>query len=466
MKIEKLNLPDALGRILRETPELARSYLAGGCVRDALLGCAPKDFDVEVYGVSYEQLVAGLGRWGKTDLVGRSFGVVKLFLKDGVEYDFTLARRDSKTAAGHRGFTIEFDPDLSLEEATARRDFTINSLLYDPREERVIDLHRGQDDLRQKILRHTSAAFVEDPLRVLRGFQFAGRFNLRAAPETLELCQSIAGTLRELAKDRIWHEWRKWAIKSERPSLGLIFLRDCGWLAHYPEITALIGTRQDPRWHPEGDVFIHTSHCCDAMARLPEFLAADEDTAAVWMLATLAHDFGKATTTIIDGEAVSSPGHESASVPLTETFLERIGAPLHLRERIMPLVLNHMFQTETVTDRSVRRLAQRMKPESVESLAVLMTADSMGRPPRPAEVPAMVHDLRAKAAELKVQEQAPKPIVLGRHLLARGMKAGPEFKEILDKAFEAQLDGEFLDLETGQEWLDQFLAHQTQPRKA
>src|SRR4051812_1211575 len=179
-------MPPALDRILRETPELSRAYLAGGSVRDALLDCAPKDFDVEVYGVTYERLAAALSRWGKTDLVGKSFGVVKLFLRDGAEYDFSLARRDSKTAPGHKGFAIEFDLGLTLEQATARRDFTINSLLYDPRKSEIIDLHNGQRDLRGRILRHTSAAFVEDPLRVLRGFQFAARFELTAAPETLQ----------------------------------------------------------------------------------------------------------------------------------------------------------------------------------------------------------------------------------------------------------------------------------------
>jgi tRNA nucleotidyltransferase (CCA-adding enzyme) len=460
-------MPAALRRILRETPELNRAFLAGGCVRDWLLGCPPKDFDVEVYGISYEALVAALSRWGKTDLVGRSFGVAKLFLKDGAEYDFTLARRDSKTAAGHKGFAIEFDPELSMEEATARRDFTINSLLFDPRDARVIDLHRGEEDLRERILRHTSAAFVEDPLRVLRGFQFAGRFELRAAPETLELCRSIAATIGELAKDRIWHEWRKWAVKSSRPSLGLAFLRGCGWLAYFPEIAAMIGTPQDPRWHPEGDVFVHTCHCCDAMARLPEFAAADEDQRAVWMLAILAHDFGKAVTTIIEPDKISSPGHEAASVPLAEAFLERIGAPLHLRERILPLALNHMFQTETVTDRSVRRLARRLAPESVESLAVVMTADSMGRPPRPIEVPAMVTGLRAKAAELNVQAQAPKPILLGRHLLARGLKPGPALGKIVATAFEAQLDGAYTDLPGAEKWLADYLnENQMQSPKA
>jgi tRNA nucleotidyltransferase (CCA-adding enzyme) len=453
----ELPMPPALARILRETPELARAYLAGGCVRDALLGCAPKDFDIEVYGVTYEQLEAALSKWGKTDLVGKSFGVVKLFLRDDAEYDFSLARRDSKTAPGHKGFAIDFDPGITLEEATARRDFTINSLLFDPRTNEIIDLHNGQGDLRDKILRHTSGAFVEDPLRVLRGFQFAARFELIAAPETLALCRSIQHTIAELPKDRIWHEWRKWAVKSAKPSRGLAFLRDCDWLERYPEIRALIDTPQDPRWHPEGDVFIHTSHCLDALVTLPEFARVDDDTKSVLAFAILAHDFGKATTTIVGPEGISSAGHEAASIPIAETFLERIGAPLHIRERVLPLALNHMFQTETVTDRSVRRLARRLTPESIESLAIIMTADSMGRPPRPLMVPAIVSSLLAKAAELDVQAQAPKPILLGRHLIERGLKPGPSFGKVLDEAFEAQLDGAFNDVDGARLWLTNYL---------
>lgn len=452
-----LALPAKLDQVLRETPELSRAYLAGGCVRDALLGLAPKDFDIEVYGLTYEQLVNALSKWGRTDLVGRSFGVVKVRLGDEAEYDFSLARRDSKTAPGHKGFEIEFAPDLNLEEATARRDYTINSLLYDPRRREVVDLHRGRADLQSRILRHTSGAFTEDPLRVLRGMQFAARFDLTPAPETISLCREIAHTLPELPRERIWHEWRKWAIQSAVPSRGIHFLRDTGWLHHFPEIHALINTPQDPRWHPEGDVYIHTCHCLDAMAALPEWRSADDESKAALMFATLAHDFGKATTTIIDGVQISSPGHESASVPLAETFLQRLGAPNYVVERVRPLALNHMFHTDQVTDRSVRRLARRLAPETIESLAILMTADSMGRPPRPKHIPEIVQTLRAKAAELELQAQAPKPILQGRHLLARGLKPGPKFTPILEAAFEAQLDGAFHDIPGAESWLGSHL---------
>lgn len=449
-----VEIPKDLARVLAETPALAKAYLAGGCVRDALLGGTPKDFDIEVYGATYEDLVTGLKKWGKVDLVGRSFGVVKLWL-GGREYDFTLPRRDSKTAPGHKGFAIEFDPGLSIEEATARRDFTINAMLFDPRTKSVIDLHGGEGDLRKRVLRHTSGAFTEDPLRVLRGFQFAARFELRAAPETLELCRSISQTHSELAIERVWHEWLKWATKSVRPSMGLEFLRECDWLRHYPEIAAMIGTPQDPRWHPEGDVFMHTCHCCDAMASLPAWQSLAEMDRAALMFAILCHDFGKAVTTVRDGEAISSPGHEKESGRVAEEFLARIGAPLHIRERVVPLALNHMFYTESVSDRSVRRLARRLAPETIDSLVIVMTADAFGRPPKPRVAPALVGELKEKAAELKIQDSAPKPILMGRHLLERGMIAGPQFKALLDRAYEAQLDGAFGDLDGALAWLEQ-----------
>src|SRR5580704_14009189 len=204
-------VPPELERILRETPQLQRAYLVGGCVRDALAGLPEeKDFDVEVFGLDYEQLLAALAPWGRTDLVGRSFGVVKLSTGSGYNYDFTLPRKDSKVAAGHKGFDVAFDPAISLREAAARRDFTINSIMYDPRTRQVLDFFGGQADLQGGILRHTSAAFIEDPLRVLRGMQFAGRFELRAAPETLELSRCMKGSYTELAVERVREEWLKW----------------------------------------------------------------------------------------------------------------------------------------------------------------------------------------------------------------------------------------------------------------
>lgn len=450
-------VPAELVRILAETSEIQQAYLVGGCVRDWLLGIPGKDFDIEIFGLTYERLVAALGRWGKTDLVGRSFGVVKLTTPGRTTYDFTIPRRDSKVAPGHKGFAITFDPGITPEEAAARRDFTINSLMYDPRGGRVLDFFGGQEDLKNRILRHTSAAFAEDPLRVLRGMQFAGRFQLRPAPETVVLCRSMKRGYGELAGERVREEWFKWAARSAVPSAGLKFLEATDWIEHFPEIQALRSTPQDPEWHPEGDVFIHTCHCGDALVNLPVWREADEASRIVYSLAILAHDFGKPLTThsaMKHGEPrIISPGHEELGVGLAEAFLQRIHATRPIIDRVLPLVRNHMAHLQEVTDRSVRRLAKRLEPENIQGLCVVMTADAMGRPPRPPKVPGMVGALQAKAAELQVEQSAPKPILMGRHLLELGMRPGPELGPLLHAAYEAQLEGKFLDLEQALRWL-------------
>jgi tRNA nucleotidyltransferase (CCA-adding enzyme) len=451
-------LPAALITILAETAELKQAYLVGGCVRDWLLGIPNKDYDLEVFGVGYERLVRALARWGKTDLVGRSFGVVKLATASGHVFDFSLPRRDSKIAPGHKGFEIAFEPSITPREAASRRDFTINALMYDPRRREVLDFFGGSADLKARILRHTSEAFKEDPLRVLRGMQFVSRFDFYWAVETAELCRTMKASFAELAVERVREEWFKWAAKSTVPSAGLKYLAATGWLEHFPEIQALVGTPQDLEWHPEGDVFVHTCHCCDALVKMPDWQASDEESRIVLCLAVLAHDFGKPPTTqraIRDGrERIVSPGHEEAGGPLTERFLERINAPMAIRQRVVPLVMHHLAHLQSVTDRSVRRLAKRLEPESIKNLCVVMAADHAGRPPKPPDLPEAVRQLLAKASELKVQSQAPRPILMGRHLLELGLKPGKEFGAILDRAYEAQLEGHFLDLPQAWEWLE------------
>jgi tRNA nucleotidyltransferase (CCA-adding enzyme) len=342
------------------------------------------------------------------------------------------------------------EPAITLPAAAARRDYTINALMYDPRRGEVLDFFGGVADLQQRTLRHTSEAFSQDPLRVLRGMQFAGRYNLTAAPETIALCRAIKAACRELAVERVREEWFKWAQQSTVPSAGLKFLAATEWVEHYPELLALIGTPQDPGWHPEGDVFVHTCHCCDALVTLPEWPAADPESRVVLMLAVLAHDFGKPQTTqqaLKDGQLrIVSPAHEGLSGALTETFLERINAPLAVRQRVLPLVRQHMAHFQAHSDRSVRRLARNLAPETIANLLVVMTADASGCPPLPRGLPPKAEALRERAAALAVQASAPKPILLGRHLIELGLPPGPHFGKILHAAFEAQLEGVFDDL--------------------
>lgn len=454
-----MKLPTELEHLLQEVPVLSRAYLVGGCVRDSLLGIPHKDFDLEVYGVDYETLAQQLSAHGRVDLVGKSFGVIKFTGQSGGQWDFSLPRRDSKMSAGHKGFQIEVDIAIDPKEAASRRDFTMNALAFDPRTGSYLDFFGGREDLSNRVLRHTSPAFVEDPLRVLRGMQFAARFNLTPALETVKLCQSIVPTFPELAVERVGMEWFKWAMLSQRPSAGLHFLKDTGWLRHFPEIAALDGTPQDPEWHPEGDVFTHTCHCCDALAALPDWQAAAATTRQVLMFAVLAHDFAKPQTTHEaerDGRMrIVSPGHEEQGGPLAEAFLTRIGAPNEIKERVVPLVQHHLAHLQTTSDRSVRRLANHLKPATIAELCLVMTADHFGRPPKPCVVPDGIVALRANAEQLQLRDAAPKPLLQGRHLIDRGMQPGKHFGALLDEAFEAQLEGRFADLEGALLWLDQ-----------
>lgn len=439
-------------------------------MRDALLRLPVKDYDVECFGVSYDELAQALNTQGRTDLVGKSFGVIKLTTPSGLDYDFSIPRRDSKSGIGHKGFEIEFDPDITPAEAAARRDFTINTLMFDPRENRILDHFEGEQHLRERRLRHTSDAFTEDPLRVLRGMQFAARFELKADEETIELCRSIRNSFAELAVERVLEEWLKWAAKSRKPSLGIFFLEQSGWLDHFPEIAELRKTPQDPVWHPEGDVLAHTCHCLDAMAQLPEWQEADNHTRVALTFGILAHDFGKPATTKEefkhDRDCIVSPGHDEVGVSITESFLSRIGAPNELHKHVPPLVRCHLAHLQEITPRSVRRLARRLAPATIEELCAVIQADHNGRPPNPPKTPEGVTKLLAQAREMKLEAEAPKPILLGRHLIERGMKPGKDFGVILEAAFEAQLDGVFADLEGARAWLDGHLENPPPPATA
>jgi tRNA nucleotidyltransferase (CCA-adding enzyme) len=456
-------IPEDLKAMLGAVRRVGRPRLVGGGVRDWLLGLEPKDLDIEVAGVDFARLQAALAPFGATDVVGRSFGVIKVRSRaSGAEYDFALPRRESKTGKGHRGFAVEPDPTLSDAEAAARRDFTVNAIAYDPAEDIVIDPFGGRADLDRRVLRHTSGAFTEDPLRVLRAFQLAARFDFTLAPETAALCRDIAGAYAELPVERVWGEWDKWAAKSVKPSRGLDVLEETQWLRHFPEIAVLRGTPQEPEWHPEGDVFTHTQHCLDALVRLDEWKASDPSRRRMLALAVLAHDFGKPATTI---QAMrkgalrwTSPGHESAGVPLAQNFLRRIGAPLELDAPVMALTQHHLAhhhgQAGGFSDTQVRRLARKLAPATIDDLATVMKADTCGRPPlEPDGSLQLIVRLVGKAHELALRVEPPKPIVLGRHLVGLGWKPGPGFKPVLDAAFEAQLDGVFADEAGGLEWL-------------
>jgi tRNA nucleotidyltransferase (CCA-adding enzyme) len=421
-----------------------RALVVGGSVRDAVLGRAAADLDIEVYGVGPAALVELLQVRFELDLVGEAFGVIKIKHQP---VDVSIPRRESKIGSGHRGFLVDSDPDMTVEDAASRRDFTINAMAYDPVTHELIDPFNGRRDLKRGVLRHTSARFVEDPLRVLRAMQFAARFELRVAAETIELCATIDPE--GLAPERVYGEWRKLVVGGGRPSLGLSFLRACGWAAHYPELETLIGCEQDPEFHPEGDVWVHTLASMDAFA---DERSGDEREDLVVGLAVLCHDFGKPLTTgLVDGR-LRSLGHEEAAEAPTRSFLARLTRERDLVEDVVALVVEHMkvkaLYDADASDRAVRRLARRVG--RIDRLVRVARADRLGCAKEPrGDFPAGDWLLR-RADELEVRDTAPRPIVQGRHLIDMGYQPGPLFGEILDVCYEAQLDGRISTLREGQ----------------
>jgi tRNA nucleotidyltransferase (CCA-adding enzyme) len=462
-----MTLPPELERIVRDLDAAGfRALVAGGAVRDDLLGLAPQDFDVEVYGVSFNVLAEFLERYGRTDLVGQSFGVVKLTVTGGRTYDFSLPRRDSKIGRAHRDFLATFDPGITPEEAASRRDFTINAMAFDPVADQILDFFGGREDLKNRVLRATSRAFREDPLRVLRGMQFACRFNLTIDAATAVQCREIANEYSTIAQERVAEEFMKWAMKSKYPGHIAEYLVATGWVAHFPEIGNILGVPQDPEWHPEGDVGVHTMHVVDAGARIAERDSLEDDDRAVLLFAALTHDFAKAGTTALrERNGVlrwTAHGHEAAGGPLARAFLKRIGIKASIVEQVVPLVENHLAHSSLrndVTPRTVRRLALRLAPASITQLVRLIEADHSGRPPLPAGLPESAVRIRDMAAAQAVETKPQSALVLGRHVLPYfENRPGPHIGEITRAAYDAQMDGVFSTETEALQWLSDFMS--------
>lgn len=424
----------------------------GGCVRDLLLArrkdpsatlasIGAKDYDIEVYGLGYDAILDALKKRFSVDLVGKSFGVVKVANR----YDVSIPRRESKQGVGHKGFAVDSDPSMSFEEAMARRDFTVNAIgmRFDGT---LVDPYHGEADLNRAVLRATTAAFAEDPLRVLRGMQFAARFDFDMEPGTVLLCRSLFTEFPTLSEDRIWGEWQKWASRSRVPSKGLRILRDTGWIDGFPEIAALVDVPQNPRFHPEGDVFTHTCLAVDAAVDTADELGLDEHDRTILLLAALCHDFGKPYTTVWREEdgVWTSPNHAVQGVPFVESFLRRMRAPGWVVDHVRPLVAEHMAHmglapNEDPSERVVRRLAVRLEPSNIRMWAALCRSDAKGcRATFDRHRTSLWQDI---AEKLAVMERKPKPILQGRDLLPLGYKPGPEMGQLLKDAYEAQLDG-------------------------
>jgi tRNA nucleotidyltransferase (CCA-adding enzyme) len=425
-----------------------RAFIVGGWVRDRLLNKPTKDVDIEVFGVPADRLRALLEQIGPVNTVGESFTVYKVG-----EVDVSLPRRESKTGRGHRGFAVTGDPTLGIEDAARRRDFTINAILWDPLTEEYLDPFDGRADLltRRRLKAVDQTTFGDDSLRVLRGVQLAARFDLTMEQETRALCRSIA--LDDLPAERIWGEVEKLLLLAARPSVGFELALDLGVIDRlFPEVRALVGCPQEPEWHPEGDVWIHTLMVIDqARTRIDDLPRAQQ---IALMLGAVCHDVGKPlTTAFVDGR-IRSIDHEAQGVAPASALLDRLNVHsfdgYDVRREVLGMVAHHLKPGEfwkardQVSDGAFRRLAAKV---DLELLARVAKSDCLGRTGN-FDCSAMDWFLE-RARGLGVEHAPPAPLLLGRHLLALGMEPGPRVGEILKAVYERQLDGEIRTTEEG-----------------
>jgi tRNA nucleotidyltransferase (CCA-adding enzyme) len=436
---------EAIARAVRDAG--GRALIVGGWVRDRLLGItsAKENIDLEVFGVPSERLRQLLESFGRVEAVGESFQVYKVG-----DIDVSLPRRDSKAGRGHKGFVVVGDPGMSIEEAARRRDFTVNAISFDPLTGEHFDPFGGRADLERRLLRVVDpATFADDSLRVLRAVQFAARLSFAVEDESAALCRVIP--LDDLPAERIWGEFEK-LLGAPRPSIGFALAMDLGVVSKlWPELQALAGCPQEPEWHPEGDVWVHTLQVVDrARARVdhlgrPQWLSV--------MLGAVCHDFGKpATTAFIDGR-IRSMDHEEQGVAPASAFLDRLNVfsfdGYDVRRQVLGMVAQHLKPgawhkvRDEVGDGAFRRLAQKV---DLELLALVAKSDCEGRAPGTFDCTAMDWFLE-RARTLGVEHRPPSPILLGRHVLALGLQPGPRVGEVLKAVYEQQLDGRIATLD-------------------
>jgi tRNA nucleotidyltransferase (CCA-adding enzyme) len=391
-----------------------RPLLVGGGVRDVLMSNVPKDIDIEVFGLAADKLKAALIPHGQVFAVGVSFAVLKVYLRNGQELDIALPRRESH--GGERGAIPTPDPNMTPQEACSRRDFTLNAMAYDPATDEILDFFGGQADLAAGILRHVGASFADDPLRVLRGMQFAARWNFRLAPETAAFCAGLLPQFPKLARERVWGEWLKYCEKSHKPSAGLNVLEQTQWRQAFGALATLSGES----WQKT----LATTDNAEIICRRDKLMGTDR---IVLLLA--------------------ATGGYTADI---KAFLGQINCPQQYAKVITPLVREMQnWQNVSPTPTAVRWLSKRLAPANIVGFEQL--AEAVFSPVRP-----LTHWLEIARA-LGCADRALPPLLLGRHLEEAGLSPSPRFKAILDAGYTAQLDGVFDTLDGAKLWLREHL---------
>ena len=434
---ESLKLPEAHPALVVARAVAAaggRALVVGGWVRDRLLGreADDDDIDLEVFGLEPELLEGVLAESGPVRLVGQSYPIYQV---GGLALDVSI-------------------PDTAdFADAARRRDLRINAIGWDPLAGSLEDPHGGQADLAAGILRAVDPArFGDDPLRGLRSVQLAARLEMRLDEPLRALC--AASDLASVPVERIYAEWKRILLRAGRPSIALTLLEELELLAFFPELEALVGVPQDPEWHPEGDVWVHTGRVLDQAARLR---SGDERHDLLLMFGALCHDLGKpATTEEREGRIVSRKHSESGREP-SRSFLEGLRAPLWLVTGVVALVQHHLAPAHFVREpgaagaKAYRKLARRLAAAGVdfELLYQVARADHLGC--GTADARAGLFDLGdaflARAREIEDESGTHESVVKGRHLLALGIDAGPEMGKLLAHCRDVQDETGWTDAE-------------------
>lgn len=428
---------DVVFEIFKALSHHGQAYIVGGYVRDTLLKRpVSQDIDIEVYGMTLEELVAVLERFGDVLHIGKSFGVVKVTSLPHI--DFALARVERKVGNKHQDFNVTFNKNMAIEEACRRRDLTINSILYDPLRNEYKDPNHGIEDLKHHILRCVDpTTFIEDPLRVLRVARFAGTFpDFKIDQETEKLCEQMVKDFVYLSKERIFNEYTR-ILMSDLPSQGFEFLKRIHGLPK--EIEAMVTTHQRLDFHPEGSVFNHTMLVIDLAAECKH--KVKEPMAFMW--AALLHDIGKPSVTTPEGKA---PAHDLKGEALSYHFMMDLSHHKQLSKYVSLMVRCHMvLMTES---RRVQKAYPYLKVLSrfekagvpIEDLWMLSRCDKLGRK-RIDHHSIEVFDAYIDKMKSLYGVKAPKPMITGKTLIDLGYKPDHRFKEILEKTYDKQLTG-------------------------
>ena len=417
--------------------EGGRAYAVGGYTRGRAMGCSvDEDYDMEVFGLGPSELARALSYYWTVKEIGREFGVFQIVV-EGFTVELSIPRKEVKTATGRRGFSIELDPLMSMEEAALRRDFTCNAIYHDPLTGLTIDHLGGVQDIKDRSLKACSPAFVESPDRVLRAMQLSSRLGFDIGEEVMLMSRELRREAETIPMGLRGKEWWKWACLSIEPERGLQFLEDVGWLDFFPILNALCGVEQSPEHHPEGDAWEHTKLAVKCARGLTDFTSPN--FRAMQLFAALLHDTGKPYTQ----KGYTFHGHESVSAEIAELFCKRMQVPSSITKRVVLLVRNHMtyIHCKKPTSRTINRLAKRLSPTSITQLVILMTADDMAKGGR--FVDNVISRYKYMANALGVYYEPAQPILTGKTLIRLGVKPGPGMGETLKRAYNAQLAGKF-----------------------